>query len=234
MPELSLAPRSACAAQELDIERDDHFDEAIPAPTGETPTAKRQRRLTLTAMTGLICELAQVPTPREPPAEFGEERSHESTVGSASEKDGPNDCLQHPQRESSPMKRLKRARASISATATADVMAAQAARTLTSSSAPGLDARSRALRSTLSSESSDSTEEEDESLAMRVRRAQAFEYGTMAATELASPGSQMSPGGQKAELSPRSQALFARGQRAAEIAAKVAASMMPGRATESS
>jgi len=127
------------------------------------------------------------------------------------------------ERESSPLKRLKRSRASISATAAADVMAARAAKTLTGASPMKL--QSSKLSSERSSDSSDSTEEDEDSLVLRVRRAQAFQSGAMAATEPAGGVMQGSPGRQQGELSPRSKLAFDRGARAAEVAAKVAASM---------
>lgn len=215
MPSLSLAPILECP------------EEYIPTPSGETPTGKRQRRLTLTAMTGLICELSkECPkgtvegVPRGNAAETVPEQSEDVCRG---------------QRLPSPLKRLKRCRASISATATADVMLAHAAKSL------GNKLQSK------SSDSSDSTEEE-ESIVSRVRRAQAFECGASAVTEPAKdcmapmpghkpmapmpghkpPGPSLpSPGRQQGALSPRSKLAFERGARAAQVAAKVAAAMMP-------
>lgn len=184
--------------------------ETVATPSGQTPTAKRQRRLTLTAMTGLICELAQ-----------------ESAVGkveldgvaangeAAAQAPRVNETAPPQDRESSPLRRLKRSRASISATAKADVMAAQALKMLRSPVR---------VKVTFASESSDSTqsEEEDDSLALRVRRSQAFDIGSLGAVMQSSPG-----GRSEGELSPRSKIAFDRGARAAQVAAKVAAAMMP-------
>lgn len=205
--------------------------EAVVGTSGETPTAKRQRRLTLTAMTGLICQLSEECPKHEPGA--SPKTSHEaaspdpapaadqSVISKAvSEEATPQDT----ERESSPIKRLKRARASISVTATAEVMAAQAAKTLAKSPGGKQDAGAQALRGERSSDSSDSTEEEDDCLALRVRRAQAFECGALAVTDIA----QSSPVHQQGDLSPCSKLAFDRGVRAAEVAAKAAAAMMLG------
>lgn len=212
--------------------------ESVSISSGQTPTAKRQRRLTLTAMTGLISELSQ-----ERPVCAGSAAAVAANAASAAGAvangvDGGRSCLAvvaqeecavlrerlddtNCQRESSPLKRLKRSRASISATATADVMAALAAKTLAAS-------RSARWPGTRSSDSSDSVEEEeDDSLALRVRRTQAFESGTLAASETGSTALLLSPGSQHGEQSPRSKLAYERGLRAAMVAAKVAAEMMP-------
>jgi len=181
--------------------------EEVATPSTQTPTAKRQRRLTLTAMTGLICELAEECPKHQPGASPttpaaappGELKDSNETSAAQEVDDG--------ERDSSPVKRLKRSRASISVTAKADVMAAQARKALM-----------RLPGSERSSDSSDSTEEED-SLALRVRRAQAFESGALTVTDTAN-ASHVSPGHQQGELSPRSQLAFDRGVRAAQIAAK--------------
>jgi hypothetical protein len=126
------------------------------------------------------------------------------------------------QREPSPVRRLKRARASISATATAEVMAAHAARTLTASRSK---LSGRNCPGENSSESSDSTEEEEDSLALRVRRAQAFECGAQAVTESAANDEMQSLHDRERDLSPGSKKAFSQGVRAAQVAAKVAAKM---------
>lgn len=216
------------------------FDEAsvappIASPSTRTPDAKRQRRLTLTAMTGLICELSQECPDRAPrrsqdrpqvaPAAASTVATPASKAPDAVQMQRPSEVVP-PARDSSPMKRLKRSRASIGATASAAVMAAQAAKTLTAPSPTRPGQRS--------SESSDSTEEDDDSLALRVRRAQAFECGALAVDEPVStmprrpPAAAPSPGApQQGDLSPRSKSAFDRGLRAAQVAAKVAASLMP-------
>jgi hypothetical protein len=200
-------------------------------------------------MTGLICELSQECPNREPPnrmpiavpakateqeaVKAADSDSHQSREGSLNWKNTvqPLEPVDEYERraDSSPLKRLKRSRASISATATAEVMAARAAKQLsgtfpTRSPGQGIDG--------VSSESSDSTEEEDESLAIRVRRAQAFECGAMSANGPTSPVPPPSPGHPPGELSPRSKLAFERGMRAAQVAAKVAASMLPDQTRE--
>lgn len=220
-------------APSLEITEDDS-SELVATPSGQTPTAKRQRRLTLTAMTGLICELSQECPNREPAnLDLDKAEKSERARKNVQLQEGSEEV--HSQRDTSPVKRLKRSRASISATATADVMATQAAKTLGKSSqnrVPG------GKLSQKSSDSSDSTEEEEETLALRVRRAQAFECGALTVSELAGappplrppmgfPMQCSSPGSQQGELSPRSKLSFERGLRAAQVAAKVAAAMMP-------
>jgi hypothetical protein len=198
--------------------------------SGQTPTAKRQRRLTLTAMTGLICELAKESSGEDASAsEAGQRRE---VVDSESMLSIPS-LSQHTdmvevessvpsKREASPLRRLKRARASISATATAEVMAAQAARTLTASRSKPC---SRSCARENSSESSDSTEEEEDSLAVRVRHAQAFELGAQAVTESAASDERQTLHAKERDLSPGSKKAFSQGVRAAQVAAKVAAKM---------
>lgn len=207
-------------------------NETVATPSTQTPNAKRQRRLTLTAMTGLICTLSEECPKHEPGANVSKVASGSpcpSTVEATSQwvDFGDTAALQENlgDGESSPIKRLKRARASISVTATAAVMAAQAAKTLAGSGG-NRDAFGQVLRGDRSSDSSDSTEDEED-FALRVRRAQAFESGAMAVTETG----QSSPVQQQGELSPRSKLAFDRGVRAAEVAAKVTATMMLGETT---
>merc|ERR1719408_190785 len=137
--------------------------EAIAGTSGETPTAKRQRRLTMTAMTGLICQLSEECPKHEPGS--SPKTSHEAAAPDSSpaaeapvslKTDSDAAPPQDGERESSPIKRLKRARASISVTATAEVMAAQAAKTLGRSPGGKQDAGGQALRGERSSDSSDS------------------------------------------------------------------------------
>jgi hypothetical protein len=198
--------------------------------SGQTPTAKRQRRLTLTAMTGLICELAKESSSEDASAsEAGvkQEAVDSESVPCISALIQQTDMVEVGsslpcKREPSPVRRLKRARASISATATAEVMAAHAARTLTASRSKQCG-RSSACENT--SESSDSTEEEEDSLALRVRHAQAFELGAQAVKESAASDEMQLMRARERDLSPGSKKAFSQGVRAAQVAAKVAAKM---------
>jgi hypothetical protein len=186
-------------------------------------------------MTGLICELSQEQA-REQEQSLKLENNGACKITSAPDRESllaakENDQLHVSEnvlghRESSPVRRLKRSRASISATAAADVMAVQAAKIL--STASPVKVASGHLENAKSSDSSDSTEEEDDSLALRVRRAQAFESGALAANSPAEVAVQ-SPlsARQGGKMSPRSQLAFDRGARAAQVAAKVAAAMLP-------
>lgn len=228
-------PLLACGAMgELDIELAASAigSETVGTPSTQTPTAKRQRRLTLTAMTGLICELAEDP-PDRLPRMSGSTVQAVGSVGVEAAQDSLNvkdtaqlqECCEelfNELREPSPVRRLKRSRASISSTATVNVMAAQAAKLAANKSR---------------SDSSDSTEEEEEdSLALRVRRAQAFECGAQAVAEptgIATQSSPLgSPGCQQGELSPRSKIAYERGVRAALVADKVAAAMMSAKGAD--
>jgi len=210
MARLQLAP--SCVLEEMDEEQSICGD-AMPQSAGATPTAKRQRRLTLTAMTGLICELSQNQSGQTVAQEAPYQRhvgvGAQSTAEVQALVDNPNAVTQ---RDPSPVRRLKRDRASIGATATADMMIAQAARTLTTSG--------NKLQ-TSASDSSDSTEEEEESLALRVRRAKAFDSGSQVSESAPQPPLSFP----QEELSPRSKIAFSRGVRAAEVAAKVSAMM---------
>jgi len=208
------------------------FSDDVQSPSGSTPLAKRQRRLTLTAMTGLISDLAQNSTAEpeaEPPSEgAGEDTSVflKSKVVRFAEKDLPPD-LELTAREASPQRRLKRARASISVTAGADVMAARAVKTLsagTTSAGPAPCTLTH-RHPTFLSESSTSDEEEEDSLALRVRRARAFNTGVRAVESAADGGLQ-----EVGKLSPRSRQAFSSGARAAQVAAKVAAEMLAKKA----
>lgn len=207
-------------------------DDVFVQSSGQTPNAKRQRRLTLTAMTGLICELAKE---HEEPCSVGKNnvaseadaRVQQEVVESVSPPLVPKavvevESIASTQREPSPVRRLKRARASISVTATAEVMAAQAARTLTAS---GSKSSGRSRKAVNSSESSDSTEDEEDSLALRVRRAKAFECGVQTVTQSAESGASQGLHDRERDLSPGSKIAFSQGVRAAQVAAKVAAKM---------
>lgn len=227
--------------------------EEVQSPSSSTPLAKRQRRLTLTAMTGLISGLAQNPAaePEAEPLSGDVELPAFPKLGAVipAEQDLTPE-FGATERESSPQRRLKRARASISVTAGADVMAAQAAKTLQAASP--LAVKTGGVRATadveaagpqagalvhrqpsVQSESSTSDEEEEDSLALRVRRARAFNIGTKAVEGIPSRGSAGAPNGELqkvGELSPRSQQAFSSGARAAQVAAKVAAEMLAKKA----
>merc|ERR1719408_387138 len=56
--------------------------EAVAGTSGGTPTAKRQRRLTLTAMTGLICQLSEECPQHEPGS--SPKTSHEAAAPDSS------------------------------------------------------------------------------------------------------------------------------------------------------
>lgn len=206
------------------------FPDDMQSPSGSTPMAKRQRRLTLTAMTGLINDLAQNST-AEPEAEPPSERAgvdssafSKPKVVTFADKDLPPD-LELTDREASPQRRLKRARASISVTAGADVMAAQAAKTLSAGTqSAGTQPWALTHRQTTSSSESSTSDEEEDSLALRVRRARAFNTGIRAVESAASAadGELQEVG----KLSPRSRQAFSSGARAAQVAAKVAAEML--------
>jgi hypothetical protein len=199
--------------------------DSVQTPSSQTPTAKRQRRLTLTAMTGLICEMSQ--------EQHSKAKDDNGTLNMGNQPLRQNEVSLQPEpgdkidvRDPSPVRRLKRSRASISVTASPNVMMARAAKTLqafSSAKSPAERMHAGSLQSLAecSSDGSESTEDElDTSFTARVRHDNAFQCGS---ASLSSPTEDQSI----ENLSPRSKQEFERGVRAAQIAAKVAASMTP-------
>jgi len=178
---------------------------------------KRQRRLTLTAMTGALGDLSQEEFVRSAKLSTG-------SLPSLSEQDVANVLsAARPslgRRDSSPgnasvvtfrCSSIKRTRDSLGPDIGAQRMMQRAAERVAATQLPD------------DSDSSDSSgrDDEDSSLGMRLRRQKAFECGVKAA-EGVGDGGWADKVGEGVTLSPRA---FARGARAAEVAAKMAQKM---------